>query len=492
MGEGEGVEGGAAARVAARLAAAPRFASPPGLERMRRLAEALGHPERRLSVVHLAGTNGKGSVSAMVASILAAAGHRVALFTSPHLVGWEERIRVGGRPVGSGTLWAALEVVERADRRSRRTGERELLQSELLTAAAWWLAASAGAEWLVQETGLGGRFDPTNAVEAPRAVAWTPVGLDHTRILGRTLAAIGRDKAGIAKRGAEAVSAPQRPPVRSALEAAVAAAGGRLRLGNRDFRVKLRRLLDRFAPGDGLGGVLFDYRGPRWSLKGLQVPLAGAHQAGNAAVAVALAEALAGVGVAVDPEAVRAGLCRVAWPGRLEPFVEGGRLWVLDGAHNPHAAGALGRWLRGSGGVRATVLAIGSDKDAAGVVRALAPAGGRLLALGGRQAGFTFHPPERLLRLWHDAGGRTPLGAAASAEEALAQIRAWAAPGDRILVTGSLHLVGLFRPLLAGASGQPGAVPGEAVLAGTDGRPALPRGAGFALEDPAQLHVAQP
>lgn len=472
-GEAEGME--ARRRLAALLEKAPRFAPVPGLESMSRLAAALGRPERRLRVIHLAGTNGKGSTAAMLASILAAAGRRVALFTSPHLVAWEERLRLDGQPVGPGELLQALERVLAADAATAAAGESPLLQSELLTAAAWWLAERRGADWLVQETGLGGRYDPTNAVEAPRAVVWTPVHLDHTRLLGRSIARIAADKAGIAKAGAVAVSARQKPAARAALEAATAVVGGRLRLLGRDFRLGRVRLLDGLAPGDRLGGVAFDYRGPSWRLEELRLPLPGFHQAENAAVAVAVAEALAEQGDGPGPEAVRAGLARVRWPGRLQLWREGGRLWILDGAHNPHAARALAGWLEAAGGVAWTVLAVGREKAAGGLVAALAPAGGRLLPVTALEDGFPLQPAARLARLWRMAGGEAALEPAASPAEAFARLRALASPGERLLVTGSLHLVGAWLRLLrpAGASG--------------------PLGLGAAaLDDAAQLHVAQP
>ena len=298
------------------------------LDRMTRLMAKLGHPERRMPpVIHVAGTNGKGSTVAFMRAMLEAAGKSVHVYTSPHLVRFHERMRIG-RPGGSrfveeDALVEAFLAVERAN------GDEPVPQFEITTAAAFRLFAEHPADFALLEVGLGGRYDATNIIDDPVVAVITPVAFDHEKFLGSSLAQIAGEKAGIIKRGRPVVVAPQQPIVADVIEAEAARLGAPEFAGNRDW----------IAHGEHGGLVyqdedgLLDLPGPR---------LVGRHQLTNAGTAIA---ALRRAKLGIPRTAIAAGLTAVDWPGRLQRLTEGaliGRapaaaeLW-LDGGHNPSA-----------------------------------------------------------------------------------------------------------------------------------------------------------
>src|SRR5512140_343823 len=316
-----------------------------GLERMERALAALGHPQRRYAVLHVGGTNGKGSTCAMAAAALAAAGHRVGLYTSPHLVSFAERIQVEGVPIPEAALAAAIDEIRRACPWHDAGGEGErLTYFEFATLAGLLHFARAGVDVAVVEVGLGGRFDATTAV-SPRVTAVARIGLDHTQLLGDTVEQIAFEKAGIFKAGVPAVVHALQPP--GALET---------------LRAEARRRSAPFvvAPADWPGAVA----------------LAGPHQRGNAALAAEALRQLDRAGVAVPAGAIARGIATARWPGRLEEVAG----VLLDGAHNPDGAAALAAALRALHPARPVELVFGvlSDKDHAGMLAALAPAVRRL------------------------------------------------------------------------------------------------------------------
>ncbi len=330
------------------------------LGRIERLLAALGNPQDALPpVVHVAGTNGKGSTVATLRACLEAAGYRVHAYTSPHLVRFHERIRLAGRLIDEDALLALLEECERVN------GGTPITYFEITTAAALLAFARNPADIVLLETGLGGRLDATNVIQRPAATAITPISLDHQAFLGDTIAAIAGEKAGILKPGAPAVVAPQPPEAEAVIEARAAGLDAPLLRWRREWRCE--------AAGDGMR-----YAGPRWRLD-LPLPsLAGAHQIVNAGTAIACLEALAEF--SLPPEAIAAGLRHIEWPARLQrlgrgPLVAmlpaGWELW-LDGGHNPGAgavlAAAVALWRD-----RPLHLIVGmlNTKDAAGF---LAPA----------------------------------------------------------------------------------------------------------------------
>lgn len=297
------------------------------LGRMERLLEALGRPQDRLPpVVHIAGTNGKGSTTAFMRAILEASGLRVHVYTSPHLVRFNERIRLAGRLVDDAELLEALDRCEQVNE------GREITFFEVTTAAAFHLFSRVPADVLLLEVGLGGRLDATNVVDAPLVSTLTPVSMDHERYLGEALEGIAFEKAGILKRGRPAVVAPQEAAALDVIRSRARDLGAPLTVFGEDFTAWEEGGRMVFQDEEGL----LDLPRPR---------LSGAHQIVNAAMAVATLRA---AGLPVSVEAVESGLQRVDWPGRMQPLGEGPlldlcppgtELW-LDGGHNP-GAGAV-------------------------------------------------------------------------------------------------------------------------------------------------------
>ena len=404
------------------------------LDRIRRLLACLEHPERRLPpVVHVAGTNGKGSLIAYLRAMLEAAGYRVHVYTSPHLVRFNERIRLAGQVIEDEALQAVLERVEAANEASPIT------LFEVTTAAAVLAFAELPADVLLLETGLGGRFDATNVIEHPALTAITPIAFDHMDFLGNTLTAIAGEKAGILKPGAPAVIGPQGAEARAVFEAAAAPLGVPLFRHGVDWRVEAK---------DG---------GMRWQGDGatLDLPLPalpGAHQIANAGTAVACLRRL--TGFKVPTAAIEQGLRQVEWPARLQRLGRGplldllppwSELW-LDGGHNPHCAMAIAATLRSWRASEATarpvelIVAMKSNKDLRGF---LAPFVGLAdsvqgVAIPGDPNCFS---PADIAATARELGLRSE--AASSPAEAIAALRQRALPAPpRILICGSLYLAG--------------------------------------------------
>jgi dihydrofolate synthase/folylpolyglutamate synthase len=383
-----------------------------GLERMERALDALGHPERRFPVLQVGGTNGKGSTCAMAASALAEAGHGVGLYTSPHLVRFNERIAVRGEPIDDAALEAAVAEVRRACPWHDAAGEGErLTYFEFATLAGLVHFARAGVDVAVVEVGLGGRFDATTAIR-PAVTAVARIGLDHTQLLGDTVEQIAFEKAGIFKRGVPAVVHAHQPPgALETLRAEAARRGAPLTV----------------APESWDGSIAL--RGP--------------HQRGNAALAAAALRALRDAGVPVGDDAIARGIAGARWPGRLEEI--GGVL--LDGAHNPDGAAALTAALQVLHPGRPVELVFGvlSDKDHGGMLRALAPAARRLHLVA--PATPRARPAAALLEDARALGADADVHA--DLADALGCARRAAADGALVCVAGSLYLVGEARALLA-------------------------------------------
>ena len=301
------------------------------LDRVWRLLAALGHPERDLPpAVHVAGTNGKGSTLAFLRAMLEAAGYRVHVYTSPHLVRFHERIRLAGDLIAEDDLIALLEEAERAN------GEDPITYFEITTCAAFLAFARQPADVLLLETGLGGRLDATNVLAAPALTAITPIGMDHMQFLGETLEAIAGEKAGILKPGRPAVIAPQKPAAQRVLAARAQELGAPVHAYASAWT---------YSAHPGGRGLRYDGGGLTgdWPAPGLMGP----YQIANAAMALACAEQLEGF--QVDAEAARTGLATARWPGRMQRLADGPlarrlpaswELW-LDGGHNADAGQAL-------------------------------------------------------------------------------------------------------------------------------------------------------
>ncbi|WP_420394681.1 bifunctional folylpolyglutamate synthase/dihydrofolate synthase [Acuticoccus sp.] len=298
------------------------------LNRLERLLDALGHPEARLpTVVHIAGTNGKGSVCAMLRAMLEADGKAVHVYTSPHLVRFNERIRLAAP--GGGTLVADEALTEVLERVEAVNGGEPITFFEITTAAAFVLFAERPADVLVLETGLGGRLDATNVVARPAASVLTSIGIDHVGFLGPTLAEIAVEKAGIIKSGVPVVSAPQKGDASAVIERQAARARAPLHLGGMDWTI-----------GHENGRLVFEDEG---GLLDLPLPrLPGRHQLTNAGVAIAAARV---TDLVAAPSSIEAGMTAVDWPGRMQRLTRGRivaaappdcELW-LDGGHNADA-----------------------------------------------------------------------------------------------------------------------------------------------------------
>lgn len=397
------------------------------LDNIRAIVERLGHPERAFTAVHVAGTNGKGSVAAMADAALRAAGHLSARYTSPHLVDLAERFVVDGRPVPSAALIAAAADVRATVDALRRDGVLPLQPTffEVTTAVAFELFRRAGVEIAVLEVGLGGRLDSTNVV-SPMVTAITSIALDHEKYLGSTLGDIAAEKAGIIKegipvvvgemdaeaqrviediareRGAELIWAP------AGVTAAPAKNGIRLRTPTRDY-----------------GEVVLGLR--------------GSHQVKNAVVAVRVLELLEARGIGVPSEAVTAGLARPSWPGRLDlRSLDDGREVLLDAAHNPAGAAALASYLNEQPGPRLPlVFAAMRDKDTGGMLRALLPAVGSVVFT--RASNRRSADPGELAASARRIAPDLPHSIEATPRAALTA--AWRS-SPRIVVAGSIFLLG--------------------------------------------------
>ena len=385
------------------------------LDRLLRLLAALGHPEQRLPpVIHVAGTNGKGSTCAFIRALAEAAGSRVHVYTSPHLVRFNERFRVAGRLVSDADLAATLELIEQTN------GGQAITVFEVITAAAFQLFAAQPADLCVLEVGLGGRGDATNVI-TPAACAIASISIDHRDLLGDTLEAIAAEKAGIIKPGIPVVTGAQDPAALAVLQATADRVGTRLAARFRDWTIEPSGAGLRFADAAG-------------SLDLPPPSLPGQHQIDNAGIAVA---ALRAAGAAMAP----AGLAAAQWPGRLQRL--SGRLaamlpaatelW-LDGGHNPGAGIVLGDVLR-RWSDRPTHLVVGMkrSKDAADFLRPLLPLAASVWAVEEPHQHDAL-PVEQIVAA---SGGVAQPGPTVA--ESLARLP----PGPaRVLICGSLYLAG--------------------------------------------------
>lgn len=400
----------------AHLLPARRFGIVLGLDRMRALLDRLGAPDRALgTIVHVGGTNGKGSTTAMIAALARAGGARVATYTSPHLSTLRERIVIDGELVTEAAIVAA-------GRRVAAAGGDELTFFEQVTAIAFVAIAAAHVDVSVIEVGLGGRLDATNVVDAPIAVV-TGVALDHQAILGDTLAAIAAEKAGIWKSGQHAiVGASGEPEAVPVLVDAARAAGATV------------TVIDDAA----IAAVP-------------EVGLPGSHQRRNAAAALAVVEQLTARGVITLDAASRArALAEVRHPGRFE-VIDGPVQFILDGAHNPHGALALADALRERGVQPLLIIAVSADKDIAAIVAALAPVVGDVIAT--RYQLERSLDPEALAAAFRVALPERMVTTAPHLPAALAL--AEISGESSVVIAGSLFLVGEARTLLLDAPTDP-------------------------------------
>lgn len=396
-----------------RLYARAAYGRKLGLERMEQVTAALGHPERTFEVVHVGGTNGKGSVCAFVASMTQAAGRRVGLYTSPHLVRLAERVQIGGAPLEDEVLAELIDGV--LDR------DPELTFFEVMTLVAFLAFREAKVDLAVVEVGLGGRLDATNVVPPPRVASITRVAFDHMADLGDTLAAIAREKAGIIKPGSAVVLGKLHPDARDVIAARIEEVGARL--------VPL-------GSPEPIVGAPLAY--PRMAMLGT-----------NLAVAVSIGRELG-----LSPETMANGIEATSWPGRNELLHRNGQeLTLLDCAHNPDGAVALSHVIDPS------VLGdIDSRRDVALVFGTLASKNWRaMLQRLDHAAGHRIYvaPPVRTAANPAEMASYLPGEVVASVSEALSRARELVGSRGVVVVTGSTYLVGAARATLLGLRSDP-------------------------------------
>ncbi|MCP2679966.1 bifunctional folylpolyglutamate synthase/dihydrofolate synthase [Maricaulaceae bacterium NA33B04] len=411
------------------------------LARIEALLDKLGRPQDRLPpTIHLAGTNGKGSTAAFLRAIAEAAGERVHVYTSPHLVHFNERIVLAGEVVDDARLKAAFDRVEATN------GDAPISFFEATTAAAFLLFAENPAERLILETGLGGRLDATNVLDAPQCTVITPVSLDHQGFLGDTVKQIAGEKAGIIKPGAPLVLAPQRPEARSVIDAVAMQIGAPVLAWGEQFRAYPEH-----------GRLTYEEDELLWDLPA--PALLGPHQIVNAGVAIAAAR-LCGYG----HDAVREGLKRARWPARMQRLktgslayianAKGAELW-LDGGHNAAAGEVLASGLgqMAGAGDRPLVLisAFSANKDAAAYFQYFTGLASRVIAItfaGGREGSQTAQAVAEAARR-AEIPAQTSAGLTEALHDALEDY-----DQPRIVICGSLYLAGEVLALDDGAQVQ--------------------------------------
>jgi dihydrofolate synthase / folylpolyglutamate synthase len=410
-----------------------------GLENPRALMQAMGDPHRKFPTVHVAGTNGKGSTSAYLAAMLQAAGYRVGLYTSPHLVSFTERIRINNRQIPEERVVALAGHVRDAYRDLPTPGGPGTMNPtffEVTTAIAFRYFSEEQVEIAVIETGMGGRLDATNVI-TPLVSIITNIDIEHTEYLGDTLEKIAAEKAGIIKPGIPVVTAVRQPEVIRVIDQAARENNAAVHRLDADFSVQNI---------SGRAEQIFDYQGMTDSYRHLGIRMLGLYQTENAALSLATVECLRKAGFSFPEPVIRQGLLEARWPGRLE-YVARDPDVLLDGAHNPASAKRLAaavEELRPH--YREVVLVIGilGDKDVSGIVRELAPCADRIIVT---KPHYSRALDVRMLEQ-ELSGMHRNVASADTVASAIERARSGSAKNDLILVTGSLYVVGEARAAL--------------------------------------------
>ena len=409
------------------------FGSKPGLERIGALLEKLGNPHKGMKFVHIAGTNGKGSCAAMAASILKAAGYKTGLYTSPYLYRFNERMQVGGREIPDEAL---AEILTRLKPLAEAM-EDHPTEFELMTAAALLWYKEEACDVVVLEVGLGGRFDATNIIDAPEAAVIMNIGLDHTAILGDTVEQIAFEKAGIIKKGTDAVLYQQSEAVTGVVRGRCEELGVPLHIA--DFS-QIRQEFD------SIYGQSFTYRGNPYAL-----PLLGAHQLKNAATVLELAAVLRARGWKLEQSDVEHGLYAVSWPGRFEVVTAGPPAVIVDGGHNPQGAKVLAESLSDVFPDERIVflMSVLADKDYRSMIRAVAPLGSAWVCVTSPNAPRALSGDD-LARAVRDevASDEVAVEVAPGFSDAMKRARQLAGPAGVVCAFGSLYSIAEIRKAL--------------------------------------------
>jgi len=410
-----------------------RFGMIFGLDNISRLLSLLGDPHRRLRTVHITGSNGKGSVSAMMAEILSRR-WRVGLYTSPHLHSFTERVKINDREIEEGEVVRLVELLRR--KVEKEGGPEHFTFFDFTTAITFQYFAEKEVDLAVIEVGLGGRLDSTNVI-TPQVSVITTVSKEHTQVLGSSLSEIAREKAGIIKEEVPVVCGVREEEALKVIEEEAKEKGAPLFLLGRDFHYRER------------GAQQLDFSGRRWRMEGLEVGLLGRFQLFNASLAIAALEVLAEKGYAVSEADIREGLQEIRWPGRME-VVRKAPLLILDGAHNGEGARALKEALRDIR-YRELLLLLGimDDKDVEAIVRELAPLA--RLVVTSRPSNPRALPPRRIAEVARRFCPRVK--EREEMREGVSLILEEASREDLVLITGSLFTVADARQILLGGEG---------------------------------------
>jgi len=404
-----------------------------GLERMRKLLKALGDPQQSFRSVHIAGTNGKGSVSAMCASIFQEAGHRTGLYTSPHLVEFEERIKVDGVNISHAEMTDLAEEMRSLVCSDAFPEGRDLTFFEMTTAMAFIHFARKKVEIAVLEVGMGGRLDATNVVR-PDCTVITRIGLEHVDFLGDTLAKISYEKAGIIKEGITVITTQQSEASLRVIDSVARDRGSPMLLVGRDVEFEVKEA--------DMGGVLVHLHSINREVK---LPLLGTYQAENAALACECALEVQNRGLEVRESAITMGLSKVRWPGRME-IVSSNPTLIVDVSHNPDGAMAVARELKAlkQAGL-VLVLGVLKDKDLRGICKEFGPLAERAIATSpGTKRAF---PAEAVAKALYEFVDDVTIETTVAG--ALDRALMLANPDDIVLVTGSLYTAGEAKQWLA-------------------------------------------
>ncbi|CAB5085361.1 Dihydrofolate synthase (EC @ Folylpolyglutamate synthase (EC [Olavius algarvensis associated proteobacterium Delta 3] len=411
-----------------------RFGIKLGLDTIERILEGLGSPQKKFRCIHVAGTNGKGSIASALSTILAQAGYRTGLFTSPHLVRFNERICVDNHQISDEEMVNAYEAINSVD-----SGDREPTFFEFSTAMALYEFGRRNVDWAVVETGMGGRLDATNIIR-PSVCIITNISLEHKDYLGSTIAAIAGEKAGIIKPGIPLVTGVRQKTALSVIETCAGEKEAAVSLLGRDFRVRRNRREKTFNYY-GMDGV--------WS--GMQTGLSGAFQVENAAMVLATCELLNRQGAALQQEAVGSGLKENRWPGRLEQISDR-PLIILDGAHNLMAARHLRKYLAEELANRHITLVVGilDDKPYKMILKDLAAHADRIIVTRPRIDRAL--PPETL----YPEAGRLATDIEMMPDVASAVQRAVETtdPQNVVVIAGSLYVVGEAKEFFESPEGR--------------------------------------
>ncbi len=408
-----------------------RFGIKPGLERVQGLLQELGDPQNRLRFIHVAGTNGKGTTSTLIASTLKEAGYRTGLYTSPYVSDFRERFQINGEMISKESLVEQLEKVLPAVRKMEERGET-VTEFELITALALSWFAECHCDYVVLEVGLGGRFDATNVIRTPEVAVITSISLDHTAILGDTLEKIAFEKCGIIKPGGTIVLYPeQSPEVFRTVEGIAEERGARF------LTADLNRIREKQA---SLEGSILEYDG-----KELRLPFIGKHQEKNAATALAALEVLQEKGAKIPWSAVERGFAGAKLPARME-ILSRKPLVLMDGGHNPGCAQALANVLKTylSGHQLIGVMGMMSDKDSRTALASLAPLFSAMITL--RPENPRSLSSEELKAVADEFCG--DVRAMDDQEAALQTAAELCGEDGAIIICGSFYLAGELRPLV--------------------------------------------